>query len=152
LGIEQGGEDYLFAYVRRKYGEDDIESEGKGTYIGAERVAKYRKITDKDPDSDTFGKRIDEPGAEPIGTRVVFNKKATPENIKKFQEMCEINNYGETKFYWKFRERTVPAFSKDEFWNTSIGDAHSKYILGQKEVVVIEKDKPNPRRRSSKVD
>lgn len=147
--ISQGGEDYLFAYCRRKYGDDDIEMEGKGTYMGAERVNKYKKITDKDPDSDTFGKRIDDPKGEPIGTRISFNRKFTPENIKKFQQMCEVNNFGETKLYWKFQERVIISPNKEEFWSISMEDAHKKYIEKVPEVVVIEKDKPNTRRRSS---
>ena len=42
-------------------------------------------MTDNDPDSTTFGKRIDKPNAEPIGLKMKYEDEFTPENVKKYQ-------------------------------------------------------------------
>lgn len=55
------GKDYMYALVRRKYSEDDIESKGAGNYLGLLEEDRFEMITDNDPESDTFGKRISKP-------------------------------------------------------------------------------------------
>ena len=52
------GKDYLYALVRRRYSEDDVERDGRGKFIGVDEEPRYPMVTDTDPESDTFGKRI----------------------------------------------------------------------------------------------
>ena len=58
------GKDYLYALVRRRYSEDDIERDGVGKYIGVIEEERFPMVTDTDPESDTFGKRIKQEGKE----------------------------------------------------------------------------------------
>ena len=88
IRAQQGGKDYIFALVRRKYDEDDIEPVGPGEYIGLDQKKNYPKVTDNDPESDTFGKRISKPNAEPSGIKVVYKDSFTPANVKKYQKMA----------------------------------------------------------------
>ena len=129
IRAQSGGKDYIFALVRRKYSEDDIEPTGPGQYIGLTEKKSYPKMTDNDPDSTTFGKRIDKPDAEPIGLKMKYEDEFTPENIKKYQ--------------------SIRADKVNEFWTTTQDDAYNKYIL-KEQVIKIEESKSNTRRRVSK--
>ena len=140
---------YIFALVRRKYSEDDIEPTGPGEYIGIKEKKSYPKVTDNDPDSETFGKRIDKPNAEPTGLKMEYEDEFTPENIKKYKSMFGINDFGETIFIYKFKQINVRADKVDEFWKISQDDAYNKYIL-KEQVIKIEESKSNTRRRVSK--
>lgn len=149
IRAQSGGKDYIFALVRRKYSEDDIEPTGPGEYIGMKEKRSYPKITDNDPDSDTFGKRIDKPNAEPTGLKMEYEDEFTPTNVKKYQSMVGINDFGETIFIYKFKQINVRADKVDEFWKISQDDAYNKYIL-KEQVIKIEESKSNTRRRVSK--
>lgn len=149
IRAQSGGKDYIFALVRRKYSEDDIEPTGPGEYIGMKEKRSYPKITDNDPDSDTFGKRIDKPNAEPTGLKMEYEDEFTPANVKKYQSMVGINDFGETIFIYKFKQINVRADKVDEFWKISQDDAYNKYIL-KEQVIKIEESKSNTRRRVSK--
>ena len=149
IRAQSGGKDYIFALVRRKYPEDDIEPTGPGEYIGMKEKRSYPKITDNDPDSDTFGKRIDKPNAEPTGLKMEYEDEFTPANVKKYQSMVGINDFGETIFIYKFKQINVRADKVDEFWKISQDDAYNKYIL-KEQVIKIEESKSNTRRRVSK--
>jgi len=149
IRAQSGGKDYIFALVRRKYSEDDIEPTGPGEYIGMKEKKSYPKITDNDPDSDTFGKRIDKPGAEPTGLKMEYEDEFTPANVKKYQSMVGINDFGETIFIYKFKQINVRADKVDEFWKISQDEAYNKYIL-KEQVIKIEESKSNTRRRVSK--
>jgi hypothetical protein len=146
--IEQDGDEYLFALVRRRYSHDDIEPVGPGEYIGAKTVEKFAIITDQDPDSDTFGKRIRKPNSEPIGTRIVFQDKVTPENIAKYKSMAGVTDFGATSYIWKFKMQSTQANSAKQFWDLSVDEAYNKFVL-QEQVVKVETDKPNNRRKNS---
>ena len=106
-------------------------------------------MTDNDPDSTTFGKRIDKPDAEPIGLKMKYEDEFTPENIKKYQSMFGINDFGETIFIYKFKQISIRADKVDEFWKITQDDAYNKYIL-KEQVIKIEESKSNTRRRVSK--
>lgn len=144
---QQNGKDYVFASVRRKYSDDDIETKGSGEYLGLSRVESFPKITDNDPDSDTFGKRIDKPGAAPLGTKMVYTDEFTPENIKKYKSMVGTNHFGQTELIWKFRQVNISVDLLDEFWTMSQEEAYSKYVLKEKTIKIAE-NIPNTRRRN----
>ena len=66
------GVDYLYALVRRRYSEDDIERDGRGKYIGVEEEPRFPMTTDTDPESETFGKRIKEANKESVGVKLNY--------------------------------------------------------------------------------
>jgi hypothetical protein len=147
--IEQNGKEYIFALVRRRYSRDDIEPVGPGKYIGAKTVKKYAIITDKDPDSDTFGERIQKPDSEPTGTRIVFIDEINEANIKRYKAMADVNSFGETRYEWKFKMQSTQANSAKQFWDLSVDAAYKKFIL-KEQVIKIEENKSNHRRRVTK--
>ena len=149
IRAQQGGKDYIFALVRRKYSDDDIEPVGPGEYLGLDQKKSYPKMTDNDPDSETFGKRIDNPNAEPTGIKIIYKDEFTPENIKKYKTMVDINDFGETAYLYKFKQITIQADKVNEFWSTTQDDAYNKYIL-KEQVITIEENKSDTRRRVSK--
>ena len=145
---QQNGKDWIFASVRRKYSEDDIETKGSGEFIGLSRKESFPKITDNDPESDTFGKRIDKPDATPIGTKMIYTDEFTPANIKRYRAMYGANSFGETELIWKFKQVNISVDLVDEFWNLSQEDAYSKYVLKEQQIKIAQ-DKPNRRRRNA---
>jgi len=147
IRAQQDGKDYIFALVRRQYADNDIETVGPGEYLGLDRASSYAKITDNDPDSETFGQRIDKPNSEPIGIRMTFIDEFTPENVKKYKKMCGINNFGKTEYIYKFRQENIAVSKVDEFWKIPQDEAYDKYVL-KETVVKIEKDKPDNRRKN----
>jgi hypothetical protein len=147
IRAQQDGEDCIFALVRRKYADDDIESTGPGEYLGLDRTESFAKINDTDPDSETFGQRIDKPNSEPIGVRMIFKDKFTPANIKKYQKMCGVTSFGQTEYIYKFRQINIAADKVDEFWTIKQDDAYNRYVL-KDTVVNIEENKPNSRRKN----
>ena len=149
IRAQSGGKDYIFALVRRKYSDEDIEPIGPGEYIGLKETKSYPKMTDNDPDSETFGKRIDKPNAEATGLKMKYEDEFTPENIKKYQSMFGINDFGETLFIYKFKQISIRADKVNEFWTISQDDAYNKYIL-KEQVIKIEESQSNTRRRISK--
>jgi hypothetical protein len=148
--VEQDGKEYLFALVRRRYSKDDIEPVGPGEYIGAKTVQKYAIVTDQDPDSDTFGERIKKPNSEPIGTRIVFTDEVNEANIKKYKAMADVNNFGQTRYEWKFPMQSTQANSAKQFWELSVDEAYKKFIL-KEQVIEIEakENKHNNRRKNA---
>lgn len=145
---QQDGKDCIFASVRRRYAENDIETKGSGEYLGLDRKQSFPRITDQDPDSDTFGQRIDKPGASPIGTKMIYVDEFTPANIKKYKAMCGTNHFGQTELLWKFKQINISVDLVDEFWTLSQDDAYNKYVL-KEQTIKIAQDKPNRNRRNA---
>ena len=137
IRAQQGGKDYIYALVRRRYSEDDIEPIGPGEYIGLDQQKNYPKVTDNDPDSDTFGKRIDKPNSEPSGVKVLYKDLFTPANIKKYQGMCGNNAWGETSYIYKFKQIAITADKVDEFWKNTQDEIYNKYILKEQVLSLI---------------
>ena len=106
-------------------------------------------MTDNDPDSETFGKRIDNPKAEATGIKIIYTDQFTPENLKKYQSMVGINSFGETAYLYKFKQMTIQADKVNEFWTITQDDAYNKYIL-KEQVITIEENKSDTRRGISK--
>ncbi len=149
IRAQQDGKDCIFALVRRKYSEDDIEQTGPGEYRGLSKEPSYLKITDPDPDSDTFGQRIPKPNSEATGMKMIYLDKFTPENIKRYKSMCGINHFGQTEYIYKFKQVNITADKIDEFWKIPQDKAYDQYVLNKQEIVVkVEKDKPNAKRRN----
>lgn len=148
IRAQQDGKDCIFALVRRRYSEDDIESTGPGEYIGVEHQKAYPKITDNDPDSETFGQRIYKPNAEPTGIKLIYQDKFTPENVKKYKSMCGITSFGSTQYIYKFKQINITADKLNEFWTEPQDEIYNKYIL-KENVIKIETDKHNNRPRNA---
>lgn len=146
IRAQQNGEDFIFALCRRKYSDDDIETTGPGEYIGLTRQEAFAKITDNDPDSDTFGERIDKPNSDPIGVKLIFKDKFNEANIKKYKSMCGTNGFGKTEFIWKFKQESIAVEKESEFWKIPQDEAYDKYVLKNK--VVLVEEKPNSRRKN----
>lgn len=140
-------EEYICALVRKRYEGEDVEMEGAGEYIGLEKTEVFPMVVDSDPDSETFGKRIKKAGSESTNTVVKFSQKYTPEIAKEWQKMCGYSTLGKTEYIWKFREGSFHA--DEDFWSTSLKEAYEQSVQ-RKQVIVIEKDKPNNTRTSSK--
>lgn len=140
-------EEFICALVRKRFEGEDVEIEGAGEYIGLETETTYPMVIDSDPDSETFGKRIRKKDSEATNTRLKFVQKYTPEVAKEWQKMCGYSTLGKTEYIWKFREGAFHA--EEDFWGTSIKDAYESTVKG-KQVIVIEKDKPNNTRTSTK--
>jgi len=146
------GKDYIYALVRRKYADDDIEPKGPGEYLGVDEEDRFERITDNDPDSETFGKRISKPDSQPIGKRLKFTLAFTKQNVDDFKKMCGAigTPFGETRFYYKFKERTITAENTDEFWTLDWTEAHKRFIHGKQVIEIEQKNKHDDRPRSAK--
>lgn len=145
---QQDGKDCIFASVRRKYADDDIETKGSGEFLGLSKKQSFPRIIDPDPDSDTFGQRIDKPGASPLGTKMIYTDEFTPENIKKYKALVGTNHFGQTELIWKFKQVQISVDLVDEFWTIPQDEAYSKYVLKEQQIKIAQ-DKPNSRRRNA---
>ncbi len=145
---QQAGKDKIYALVRHKYTEDDIEATGPGEFIGLKHIKRYTKQTDQDPESETFGQRIDKPDSEPIGTQLVYEDAYTPENVTKYKKMVGVNNFGETKFVWKFKQMNISGdHNPEEFWEIKQNEAYDKYV-SRNPVIKIDTNKKNKHHNS----
>ena len=138
--------EYLYALVRRRYSEDDIEAKGPGTYLGVKEAERFEIITDTDPDSETFGKRVSKPNSEPVGKKLKFTLPFNAKNIGDFKKMCAAP-FGETKYYWKFKERTITAEDEKEFWTVDWSEAHKRFIHGKQVIEIEQKNQHDNRSR-----
>ena len=148
---KSNGKEYLFARVRRRYSESDVETKGPGQWEGMIREERYDLITDTDIDSETFGQRIRKPNAQAVGTQLRFTKELNDKNVKDFQKMCANMGapFGQTVFIFKFKNINIETDSEDDFWNMDFEEAYKRHT-GQKQVVVVGEDKHNTRRKSLK--
>lgn len=142
----------LFAYVRKKFNDEDIVMDGAGQWIGLVEEPIYKMITDNDENSDTFGTRVPDKNVIhyqdghteeiPIkkGTRFKYTFTATPETIKNFKKLVGVNQAGDTKFIWSFsggREISCPY--PDEFWDVPIREVRDHDLRNQR----VRADKGN---------
>jgi len=149
--VRQGSKDYIWALVRRQYGPNDVERKGKGQYIGVSEEEIYELETDKDPESDTFGKRIpkkrivyDTAGNSkevdsPIERRFKFVHEANAKNIADYKKLVGYSTaFKGTQFYWVFQGRKVTCENPNDFWTISVADA-KKIAIPQKVSIVPDK-------------
>jgi hypothetical protein len=134
------GKDYLYALVRRRYSEEDIERDGTGKYIGVTEEERFPMVTDADPDSDTFGKRIQQEGKESNGKKLKYTLEFNEKNIRDMKTMCGAigDPFGETRFIWKFKERAISTDNVSNFWELDWEEAHKRFIERSKQVIEIE--------------
>ena len=146
------GKDYMYALVRRRYSEDDIEAKGSGKYLGLSEEDRFEMVTDNDADSDTFGKRISKPNSEPIGKKLKYTIPFDTKNIGDFKKMCAAvgTPFGETKLYFKFKERTITSEDANEFWTIDWTEAHKRFIHGKQVIEIEQKNKYDDRPRSAR--
>jgi hypothetical protein len=129
------GDDCYFALCRKKYGDgfEDIERKGVGTYIGIEETPVYEMETDRDPESETFGKRIPRERVtytqtgtevrEPIlvETRAKFIHKANDKYTKEYQKLCGFSPvFGNTQYIWVIGHRKTTCNNPEQFWTTPL--------------------------------
>jgi len=145
---KKGPKEFLWALVRRKYDEDDIERKGIGIHIGVEEKPIFEMETDQDPESVTFGKRVPKrrivydtagnPKEEdmPVETRFTYIHEVSPVNIKKYKKLEGHNTlYGYTQFYWVINDRKVKCDNPEDFWKYNIGEVQ-KYVIPEKVSIV----------------
>lgn len=149
IRVQQDGKDCIFALVRRRYSDTDIETKGPGEYRGLNHEVNYPKITDNDPDSETFGQRIDDKSKEAGKGRLIYVDKFTPENIKKFQSMCGITAFGNTQYIYKFTQINITADKINEFWTEKQDEVYNKYILKENKIVIKNEENQHNNRRTS---
>ena len=149
-----GGKDYLYALVRRRYSEDDIERDGRGKYIGVDEEPRYPMVTDIDPESETFGKRIKANEKEAVGIKLKYTLDFNEKNISDLKQMCAAvgDPFGETRYIWKFKERAIASDNVKNFWDLDWEEAHKRFIERTKQVIEIEQtsNKSDSRWRGSK--
>jgi hypothetical protein len=132
--LQRGEKGYIVALVRRKYGERDVEPVGPGEYVGMKQQPIYEMTTDSDPDSDTFNERVpkeitvyDASGRElkqkvQTGVDWIPTDEDTQENLTKYRQLIGAmpKPFGDTQFYWLFKEGKRSAENADEFFDTPI--------------------------------
>ena len=146
---QSGGKEYVYALVRRRYSEEDIEPKGPGEYLGVAEDDRFEIITDTNPESETFGKRVSKPDSQPIGKKLKFTLPLNVKNIGDFKKMCAAvgTPFGETKFYWKFKERSITAEDEKEFWTIDWNEAHKRFIHGKQVIEIEQKNQHDNRPR-----
>ena len=106
---------------------------------------RYPMVTDTDPESETFGKRIKQDNKEPVGVKLKYTLELNEKNIKDMKTMCGAigDPFGETRFIWKFKERAVATDNVRNFWELTWEEAHKRFIERSKQVIEIEQpEKP----------
>ena len=148
------GKDYLYALVRRRYSEEDVERNGPGKYIGVEEESRFPMVTDTDPESETFGKRIKQTDKESVGIKLKYTLELTDKNIADFKVMSAAigDPFGETRFIWKFKERAIASDNVKNFWDLSWEEAHKRFIERSKQVIEIEQPERLIEKREIKVE
>jgi len=97
-------------------------------------------VTDTDPESDTFGKRIQQEGKESNGKKLKYTLEFNEKNIGDMKTMCGAigDPFGETRFIWKFKERAISSDNVSNFWELDWEEAHKRFIERSKQVIEIE--------------
>ena len=125
-----------------------------GKYIGVEEEPRFPMVTDTDPESETFGKRIKEKDKESVGIKLKYTLELTDKNIADFKVMSAAigDPFGETRFIWKFKERAIASDNVKNFWNLSWEEAHKRFIERSKQVIEIEQtEESKPREKPKQV-
>jgi len=134
-------QDYLCALVHRKYDDIDVDTIGGGEWIGYKLVPQYRKISDNDPESETYGKRIDDPSQEPIGNKPQFDFETNEKNIKEFKKLVGNTVLGETIFVLRIDNSAYRAGNIEQFWTGKPDDLRTEYTTPNRTVVIKDETK-----------
>ena len=136
------GKGKICALIRKRYSEMDVEKKGPSQWLGIEEYEEKDLITDADPESETFGKRIPDPNSEGGTMKMRFVLDDDKETVDKIRKMSGTTNYGSTILTYKFRERTIDAPNYEEYWTKPIMQAYKELITdGGKVVVSLEQSK-----------
>lgn len=142
--------EYLCALVHRKYGDDDIEVQGGGDWVGYKLVPLYKKITDTDKDSETFGERIDDTTGEVVGQKPEFDYEFNKTNIENFKKLTGNSTVlGETIFLYRIDNNAYRAGSLEEFWNSAAGVIRDEYTKANKTVIIRDETTNSNTKRKS---
>jgi hypothetical protein len=133
------GKEQIAAHIRRRYDDYDVDDVGPGIMIGLEITTAKRRINDIDPESDTFGKRIDDP-QDPGKNRRQFTILWNDKTIKDFKKLVGTTRLGVTRFFYLYRERTYEAPKEEDFWTKSMSELHDSVVLGREKVLVTMKN------------
>jgi hypothetical protein len=144
-----GGKDYIMALVRRKYDEVDVEQTGPGEWIGNVEEPVYKMIRDNNEDSDTYGKRIPEPGVEPTRFRRKYTIEFNKESIDNFKKLQGVTNYNKTELCYLWRDGSYTVEDETEFWTVPQKDLYNRVVLG-KQTVKVEIDNSGKAKKTSK--
>ena len=107
--------------------------------IGVQEEEIFEMETDKDPESETFGKRIprtkivyDTTGNQkeipmPIETRLRPIHEATAKNISDYKKLIGFSSvFGNTQFYFVIRGKKYTVDNEEDFWSMTIPEAKKK--------------------------
>lgn len=136
----EGGE-YLFAYVRRKHGYDDVNMDGEGKWVGLQEKPVLRMTVDKDEESDTYGQRIPETNEVeyqdgtkkkiPIqtGTKYNYTYKIGSKTVTDFKKLYGHTVQGSTQLIWCTpNNKMLTCHYPDEFWDTAVSTVYDNYL------------------------
>lgn len=136
----EGGE-YLFAYVRRKHGYDDVNMEGEGKWVGLVEKPIYKMKIDEDEESDTYKQRIPDyneveyqDGRKtkiPIqtGTKFDYTFKVSPKTLTDFKKLYGHTIQGSTQLIWCTpNNKMLTCHYVDEFWDTPTSKVYDEYL------------------------
>lgn len=128
------GDEFIAALVFKKFSESDVEMKHP-EYVGITKQEVRDMITDNDPDSETFTKRIPDQRGEVVRTVWKFTDKATPEMLEKYKKLAGSTNAGITSLIWKFREGAHTCREADVFWATPMKEVYQQYVLNRSPMV-----------------
>lgn len=134
------GDEYIAAHVRRKFDDYDVDDQGPGTLIGAEIVVVKRKITDTDQDSETFGKRIDDPEDDLGRTKRAFKTKFDAKSVKDYQKLVGTTRLGSTRLYYNFKNRAYEAEDVTQFWTGKMKDIYNEVVMNRQKILLEQKN------------
>ena len=116
--VEKAGKPFIAGVLRKRYGDDfeDIDDSGLAEVtLGIVSERKKRKFTDTNPDSETFGERIEDPDDEGGELQQKFILPMTDEVVEEFRKMCGDSNYGSTQYVRLYHsKRPISAETLDE--------------------------------------
>ncbi len=127
------GKDHFFAYVKRMHSYDDVVMD-QGSWVGLVERPVTRMVLDKDEESDTYGKRVEEVNKVEyqdgtvknipvlLGTKFEYTFPVTPENIANFKKMCTDTIHGSTQLIWCLTSKNYSCEYPEDFWTNDIKD------------------------------
>ncbi len=125
------GKDFLFAYVRKYHGYDDVVMDGEGEWLGIEEVKIPRMAVDTDENSETYQQRVpkynvikyqdghEEKIPEIIGTRFSYKYEDNEKNKTRFKKLVKDTLQGSTRFTWCLRNRNYDCPYEADFWKSN---------------------------------
>lgn len=133
-----GGTDKIGALVYRKYDEMDVDTNGPGRLIGIEDVPVYKMITDTDPESETFNKRI--PDGEPIRTKRKFMTDFNEKTSAEYRKLVGATAPGITKLVFVYREHAYQTEDTELFFGQKTMKELYQEVVSERPQIVIKSE------------